>query len=182
MSRIGKQLIVLPAGVEVKIEAGQATVKGPKGSLVQILHPHVKVEQEGRVLKVLVADPEERKDRALWGLFASLLKNMVTGVTQGFEKRLEMTGIGFRSEISGQDLVLSIGFSHPVNFPIPNGVVISVDKEGILIKGMDKALVGETAARIRALKKPEPYQGKGIKYAGEIIRRKAGKAVTKAAA
>lgn len=182
MSRIGKQPITLPAGVSAELKDGAVSVKGPKGSLEIKLHPHVKVTQEGADLKVAVLNPEETNDRALWGLFGSLIQNMVEGVIKGFEKRLEMSGIGFKSEMKGKNLVLHIGYSHPVNFAVPVGVEITMDKDVIVVKGIDKGLVGETAAQIRALKKPEPYQGKGIKYVGEIIRRKAGKAATKAAA
>lgn len=182
MSRIGKQPITLPIGVSAELKDDIVSVKGPKGSLEIKLHPHVKVTQEGADLKVAVLNPDETGDRALWGLFGSLIQNMVEGVTKGFEKRLEMSGIGFKAEMKGKNLVLYIGYSHPVNFAVPAGVEISMDKDVIVVKGIDKGLVGETAARIRALKKPEPYQGKGIKYVGEIVRRKAGKTATKAAA
>jgi len=181
MSRIGKQPINLPAGVSAELKVGFIAIKGPKGALEIKLHPHVTVVQEGADLKVTVLNPEETNDRALWGLFGSLIQNMVEGVTKGFEKKLEMSGIGFKAEVKGKNLVLNIGFSHQVNFAVPAGVEITMEKDVIVVKGIDKGLVGETAARIRALKKPEPYQGKGIKYAGEIIRRKAGKAATKAA-
>lgn len=182
MSRIGKQPINLPAGVSAELKEGAVAIKGPKGVLEIKLHPHITVKQEGADLKVAVLNPEEKKDRALWGLFGSLIQNMVEGVTKGFEKRLEMSGIGFKSELKGKNLVLHIGYSHSVDFAVPAGVEVAMEKDVIIIKGIDKSLVGETAARIRALKKPEPYQGKGIKYAGEIIRRKAGKAAVKAAA
>ena len=182
MSRIGKQPINLPTGVSAELKDGFVAIKGPKGALEIKLHPHVKVDQEGADLKVAVFDPEETNDRALWGLFGSLIQNMVEGVTKGFEKKLEMSGIGFKAEVKGKNLVLHIGYSHPVDFVVPVGVEITMEKDVIVIKGIDKGLVGETAARIRALKKPEPYQGKGIRYVGEIVRRKAGKAATKAAA
>lgn len=182
MSRIGKQPINLSAGVSVELKEGAVAIKGPKGVLEIKLHPHVTVVQEGANLKLTVLDPEEKKDRALWGLFGSLIQNMVEGVTKGFEKRLEMSGIGFKSEIRGKNLVLHIGYSHSVDFAVPAGVEVAMEKDVIVIRGIDKGLVGETAARIRALKKPEPYQGKGIKYVGEIVRRKAGKAAVKAAA
>lgn len=182
MSRIGKKPIVLPAGVEAAISGNKLTIKGPKGTLDLKLHPHVQVRPEGSGLQVEVTEPEEKKDRSLWGLFRNLINNMVVGVTVGYEKRLEMSGIGFKAVVKGKDLVLEIGFSHPVIFPIPPGIEINVDKEGMAIKGLDKALVGEVAACLRALKKPEPYKGKGIKYDGEIIRRKAGKAAVKSAA
>lgn len=182
MSRIGKKPIVLPTGVEANLTREQVAIKGPKGSLSLKLHPHVKVIQEGQELKVTVKEPEEKKDRALWGLFGSLIQNMVEGVITGYEKKLEMSGIGFKAELRGKELVLNIGYSHPVHFPLPPGIEASVDKEIISIKGIDKALVGEIAARIRALKKPEPYKGKGIKYVGEVIRRKAGKTAVKTTA
>ena len=179
MSRIGKQLINLPAGVEATIKPSEVVIKGPKGQLMVKTHPAVTVVQEDSVLKVSVKNPEEKKERSLWGLFASLLKNMVIGVTAGYEKKLEMSGIGFKAEVKGKNLILNIGYSHAVDFPIPEGLEITVEKEFINVKGIDKQLVGEIAAQIRALKKPEPYQGKGIKYVGEIIRRKAGKAAVK---
>ncbi len=179
MSRIGKQLINLPAGVEAAIKPNEVVIKGPKGQLTVKTHPAVTVVQDDSVLKVSVNNPEEKKERSLWGLFASLLKNMVIGVTMGYEKKLEMSGIGFKAEVKGKNLILNIGYSHAVDFPIPEGLEIIVEKEFITVKGIDKQLVGEIAAQIRALKKPEPYQGKGIKYVGEIIRRKAGKAAVK---
>lgn len=181
MSRVGKKPIVLPAGVEAAISGNKVTIKGPKGTLDLTLHPHVRVQQVGSELKVEVAEPEEKKDRSLWGLFRNLINNMAVGVAVGYEKRLEMSGIGFKAAVKDKILVLEIGYSHPVHFPIPPSIEIIVDKEGIAIKGIDKALVGETAACLRALKKPEPYKGKGIKYAGEVIRRKAGKAAVKSA-
>ena len=182
MSRVGKKPIVLPEGVEAEIKPDQAVIKGPKGTLTLKLHPLVKLIKEDKTLKVEVVHPEVKKERSLWGLFGSLLKNMVEGVTKGFEEKLEMSGIGFKAELKGQKLILSIGFSHTVDFAIPEGIEASVDKEIITIKGIDKILVGEIAARLRALKKTEPYKGKGIKYVGEIIRRKAGKAAVKTAA
>lgn len=181
MSRVGKQPTNLPAEVTANFSPDVISIKGPKGMLSLKIVPQVKIEQEGPILKVSVNNPENKKERALWGLFARLLKNMVEGVTKGFEKQLEMNGIGFKAEVKGRNLVLNIGFSHPVNFSIPEGIEISVNKEVITVKGIDKHLVGDTAARIRGLKKPEPYKGTGIKYAGEVIRRKAGKTAVKAA-
>lgn len=182
MSRIGKKPIVLPSGVEANLQKEFVEIKGPKGSVTVPLHPHVKVEQKDGSLAVSVLDSETKLDRSLWGLFGSLLNNAVDGVTKGFLKRLELVGVGFKGVIKGPDLVLEVGFSHPVAFKIPEGISIVVDKEGIKVSGIDKSLVGETAARIRAIKKPEPYKGTGIKYAGEVVRRKAGKTATKAAA
>lgn len=182
MSRIGKKPIVLPEGVEAEIKPDQVVIKGPKGTLTLKLNPLVQVTKEDKTLRAAVRHPEEKKERALWGLFGSLLKNMVEGVTKGFEKRLEMSGIGFKAELKGQSIILSIGFSHTVNFVIPSGIEVKVEKEILIIRGIDKILVGEIAARLRTLKKPEPYKGKGIKYVGEIIRRKAGKAAVKTTA
>lgn len=182
MSRIGKKAIILPAQVEAAIADGKISIKGPKGSLMQAFHPRVTVSKEGNELKITVKDPELKSDKALWGLFGSLIKNMIEGVTKGFEKKLEMNGIGFKAEVKSKNLILDVGFSHSVNFPIPAGIEISVEKNVITVKGFDKQLVGSVAAQIREIKKPEPYIGKGIKYADEIIRRKAGKAATKSAA
>lgn len=177
MSRIGKKPIKLPEQVEVKVESGEITIKGPKGSLKQALLPQISATIDGPELKVLIKDENDNQQRALWGLFRSLISNMVLGVTQGFAKQLEINGIGFKAAVSGQNLVLNVGFSHPVNYAIPADVIISVDKNIINVSGIDKQRVGQIAAEIRAIKKPEPYKGKGIKYLEEVIRRKAGKAV-----
>lgn len=179
MSRIGKKIISLPANVEATISGNKVTIKGPKGTLEQILHPHVAVAKEDNGLKISVKDPELKSDKALWGLFGSLLKNMVEGVVKGYEKKLEMNGIGFKAEVKGKNLILDVGFSHPINFSLPAGIEVIVEKNTITIKGFDKQLVGSIAAQIREIKKPEPYLGKGIKYSDEIIRRKAGKTATK---
>lgn len=172
----------MPAGVTGSLQDGKLTITGPKGTLTVAVHPRVKINIEGSSLAITVVNPENLQDKALWGLFASLIKNMVTGVTQGFEKKLEMNGIGFKAEVRGQNLVLDVGFSHSVNFPIPTGIEIVMEKNIIKIRGIDKQLVGSVAANIRSIKPPEPYLGKGIKYADEIIRRKAGKAATAAKA
>jgi large subunit ribosomal protein L6 len=177
MSRIGKLPVIITAGVTVKIDGQQVEIKGPKGQLTISLHEHVKVEQVEQHLTVTVQQPDNQADRALWGLSRVLLSNMVTGVTEGYTKKLEINGVGFKAAVSGQNLVLNLGFSHPVNFPIPTGATIAVEKNVVTISGIDKQLIGETAAKIRSLKKPEPYKGKGIKYQDEIIRRKAGKVV-----
>lgn len=176
MSRIGKQLIPIPSGAEVTIVGSDIRIKGPKGELVRTLHPVVTLIQENSALQVTVANPEEKSQRALWGLSRALLANMVEGVTNGFSKSLEVNGVGFKVALAGNALTLSLGFSHPVVFPLPTGILGAVEKNVITISGIDNQLVGETAARIRALKKPEPYKGKGIKYVGETVRRKAGKA------
>ncbi len=176
MSRIGKQPIEIPAGVEVLTEGISLTVKGPKGNLSLVLHDHVKLNRSENQLTVEVLEPEQKRDRALWGLFQRLVSNMVTGVTKGFEKQLEVNGIGYKVALAGKKLNFSLGFSHPVEFQLPETIEATVEKNVVTIKGIDKHLVGEIAAQIRSLKKPEPYKGKGIKYATEVIRRKAGKA------
>lgn len=181
MSRIGKQPINIPAGVEVKIDGGKISVKGPKGQLSEKLHPFVTVEKKDGQLLVAVADPEDKKQRSLWGLFQRLISNLVIGTTKGFSKQLEINGIGYKAAVLGGNLVLNLGYSHPVEFKIPKDLEIKAEKNLITIAGADKQLVGQTAAQIRALRKPEPYKGKGIKYAGEVIRRKAGKTAAKAA-
>lgn len=182
MSRIGKKIITLPHGVEVTVQNGVFTVKGAKSTLTCKLHPAITVTKEADGLKVTVEKPEIRDNNALWGLFGSVIKNMVQGVTKGFEKRLEMNGIGFKAEVRGKILVMEVGLSHSVNFAIPEGVNVVMEKNIIIITGADKQLVGSVAANIRDIKPPEPYLGKGIKYSDEIVRRKAGKAATKAAA
>lgn len=176
MSRIGKQTIPVPSGVEVSITPTQVNVTGVKGALSLPLHKSVKVFLENGVVSVAVTQPNQKNDRALWGLFNRLLANMVIGVTKGFQKQLEVNGVGFKVSVSGSQLNLSLGFSHPVVFELPKGIEAKVEKNLITISGIDKQLVGETAARIRALKKPEPYKGKGIKYVDEVIKRKATKA------
>lgn len=177
MSRIGKKPIIIPKGVQVNILPGQITAKGPKGEVSEKLHPHVRVEQKEGVVLVLVNNPDDKKDRALWGLFRALIANMCEGAEKGFAKQLEINGIGFRAALSGKKLVLNIGFSHPVEFELPAGISTKIEKNIITIEGVSKQLVGETAARIRALRRPEPYKGKGIKYIDEVIRRKVGKQV-----
>jgi len=180
MSRVGKQLIEIPNGVEAKVEGNLVSVKGPKGELNQELHPLVSVEIKENILTVKVKDETIKSQRALWGLFASLIKNMVIGVTDGFEKKLEINGVGYKAAVSGRKLTLNVGFSHPVEYDIMDGVDIKVEGNVITINGIDKQSVGETAAQIRKVKKPEPYKGKGIKYSDEVVRRKAGKAAATA--
>lgn len=182
MSRVGKLPIVLPAGVTVTVANGQAEIRGPKGTLQIVVHPRVTITQADQQITIGVADEHLQDDRALWGLFRMLLANAVTGVTTGFTKQLEINGVGFKAAASGQTLNLNLGFSHPIAFPIPTGITVTVEKNIVTISGVDKQLVGETAAKIRRLKKPEPYKGKGIKYVDEVIRRKAGKVVKAAGA
>ena len=180
MARVGKNPISLSAGVEVKIDGQKIKIKGPKGELSIDIHPDVVVACADQKITVTVADALDNKQNALWGLFRSILNNMVKGVTVGFEKKLEINGIGFKAQASGQKLILNVGFSHPVDFDLPLGIKAAVEKNVITISGIDKQVVGEVAANIRKIKKPEPYLGKGIKYLDEIIRRKAGKAAGKA--
>lgn len=180
MSRIGKQLIVIPAGVDFKVEEGIVTVKGPKGQLIQKLHPQVRVEKNDNNVSIKVLDETDKSQRALWGLFGSLIKNMITGVTEGFTTKLEINGVGMKAAATGNKLVLNVGFSHPVEYLIPSGTAVAVEGNVIVVTGIDKQLVGETAAQIRKIKKVEPYKGKGIKYVGEKYIKKAGKAASKA--
>ncbi|HTM69225.1 MAG TPA: 50S ribosomal protein L6 [Candidatus Binatia bacterium] len=176
MSRVGKKPLTIPSGVTVTVTDDAVAVKGPKGQLSLALHPSVKVSQEGSDLSVSVKDTENVKQRALWGLFRRLIENMVVGVSKGYEIKLEINGVGFKAGVQGKVLKLDVGFSHEVDFPIPEGVNVTVEKNVITVSGIDKQFVGETAAQIRRVKKPEPYKGKGIKYVDEQIRRKAGKA------
>ena len=176
MSRVGKKPLTIPDKVDLKVEDGVILVKGPKGELSLTLHPRVELKIEDNELTVTVKNPEDVKDKALWGLFRRLIGNLVTGVTEGFEKKLEINGVGYRASAVGKILKLEVGFSHDVNFEIPEGVDVSLEKNIITVSGIDKQLVCEVTASIRRVRKPEPYKGKGIKYVDEIIRRKAGKA------
>jgi large subunit ribosomal protein L6 len=175
MSRIGKKPIPIPQGVTVAVDGSTVQVAGPKGKLSHTLPAGVSAAAEGGALSV-ARTGDHRSARALHGLSRSLLANMVRGVTDGFERKLEIVGIGYRAQLSGQNLQLALGYSHPVIFPLPEGVQAEVEKQvSITLRGADKALLGQTAARLRALRKPDPYKGKGIKYADEHIRRKVGK-------
>lgn len=179
MSRIGRKPISLPKGVEVKIEDKLVTVKGPKGVLSQEIPGDIVITQEEDQL-IVTRKNDLRQNRAYHGLVRALIANMVEGVNNGFEKRLELVGVGYRAQMQGKKLVISIGFSHPVEIEPPQGIEFEVPAATkIVVKGIDKQLVGNTAAHIRAIRKPEPYKGKGIKYENEKIRRKAGKAGSK---
>ncbi len=182
MSRIGKKIRVLPSGVTAEVKGDSLVVKGPKGELKQKLHPHVTVAVEGNNIKTVVSNEQNGKDRALWGTFSSLVENMLEGVTKGFKKQLEINGVGYKAALKGTSLMLEVGFSHPVEVKAVPGIKYAVEKNIISVEGIDKQLVGEVAAQIRRVKKPEPYKGKGIKYVEETIRRKAGKTAAKAAA
>jgi len=176
MSRIGKKPIQLLDKVKAEVKNKQIKVNGPKGSLDLDLHPAIDVKIEKEVIKVTATDENDREKVALQGLFRSLIANMVEGVGNGFEKKLKLSGIGYKGELKGKDLVLNLGFSNPVDFKIPEGITATVDKNTeITLAGIDKALLGQTAANLRALRPPEPYKGKGIVYADERIIRKVGK-------
>ena len=176
MSRIGKQPIGIPSGVQLTLTGSSLHVKGPKGELVRTLHPVISLKIAEGVAEVHVRTPEDKNQRALWGLFNRLITNMILGVTKGYEKQLELNGVGFRANTSGRTLTLNVGFSHPVEFGLPLGIEAKVEKNVITLSGIDKEVLGESAAQIRRIRKPEPYKGKGIRYVGEVVRKKAGKA------
>lgn len=176
MSRIGKRPIPLPQKVEVKVDGQAVTVKGPKGELSRVLPPEVEVLQEDNTVLVNRRN-DSRAARQRHGLCRTLVANMVEGVSQGFTKRLEIQGVGYRAAVQGRNLVLNIGYSHQVNFEPPDGIQFAVENNtNVIVTGINKEIVGNIAARIRAARPPEPYKGKGIRYAGEFVRRKAGKA------
>jgi large subunit ribosomal protein L6 len=176
MSRIGRLPVKIPTGVDVKVDGRTVRMKGPKGELTETFHPNVTVKQEDGTLVVMRKD-DEKATRALHGLTRSLLQNMVIGVTSGYAKDLEISGTGYRAVLQGKKLQLSLGFSHPVEIDPPAGIAFTTETpQKLRVSGIDKQLVGEIAANIRGLRVPDPYKAKGIKYAGEYIRRKAGKA------
>jgi len=176
MSRIGKQPITVPQGVDVAVADSRVTVKGPRGQLEQSFHRDLRIILDDGTLKVERPD-DEREHRSLHGLTRTLIANMVEGVTNGYEKRLEIVGVGYRAALKGTSLELSVGYSHPVTFPPPAGIEFEVPAPNrVVVRGIDKQLVGEVAAEIRQVRKPEPYKGKGIRYEGEYVRKKAGKA------
>ncbi|MEA5594889.1 50S ribosomal protein L6 [Rivularia sp. UHCC 0363] len=177
MSRIGKQPITLPSKVQVTIDGAKVSVKGPKGELSRELPTEVSVSQEGDTLTVS-RENDSRVCRQMHGLSRTLVSNMVEGVSKGFQRQLKLQGVGYRAQLKGRDLVLNVGYSHPVEIAPPEGIQFAIEEKGvaIVISGYDKEMVGNTAARIRAVRPPEPYKGKGIRYDNEIVRRKAGKA------
>ena len=176
MSRIGNKPITVPEGVEVKIDGQSLTVKGPKGTLSKEFHKNMKITVDGNVLKVERPD-DEPANRSLHGLTRTLINNMIEGTVKGFERKLEVNGVGYRAQKQGTKLVLTLGYSHPVEMEAPEGITFDVPNPNeIIVKGMDKEMVGQTAAVIRTKRPPEVYRGKGIKYAEEVIRRKEGKA------
>ena len=176
MSRIGRKPIVIPAGVDVKLDGTTITVKGPKGTLTRELHPSMKVEIEGA--EIIVSRPNDNKEnRSLHGLTRTLINNMIIGVTEGYQKTLEVNGVGYRCQKQGKDVTLNVGFSHPTIVSDTEDCTLEVPQPNqIIVKGIDKQKVGQYAAEIRSIRPPEPYKGKGIKYIDEVIRRKEGKA------
>ena len=177
MSRIGKRPIEIQKNIKVTVQQQTVTIEGPKGKLSLNVHPRIKVDLKDNII-TLSRGSDSKFDKSLHGLFRTLIFNMIKGITDGYLKELEINGVGFRAQIQDKNLVLNLGFSHPVIFPIPVGITIETPKpERIIVKGVDKVLVGQTAANIRDLYRPEPYKGKGIRYSGEYVRRKAGKTV-----
>lgn len=181
MSRIGKKPIIIPSAVKVEFTGHEAKVAGPKGELKTVMHRDVKAEvKDGKVFVMPNRNELNNKVRGLWGLYRALIANMIEGVEKGFEKKLEIEGVGFKAAVQGDELVLNLGFVNPVKVKKPEGITFAVEKNVITISGIDKEKVGQISAEIRATKKAEPYKGKGIKYQGERIRRKEGKKVVAA--
>jgi len=175
MSRVGRKPIMVPKGVEITFDGTMLLVRGPKGELRRLIHPKVQLDVDGSQILVTNAD-NSKESRSLYGLFRSLIANMVLGVTEGFKKTLEVIGVGYRVERSGNQLVFHLGYSHPIAYDIPTGIDAQIDQRNrVVLSGIDKELLGSTAAKIRGFRTPEPYKGKGIKYFEEKIRRKAGK-------
>ncbi len=175
MSRIGRMPIAIPAGVEVKLDGNTVSVKGPKGELTRTVHQNMKVEVNGAEITVTRPN-DDKENRSLHGLTRTLIANMIKGVTDGFSKELEVNGVGYRASVEGNKLVLNVGYSHPVEMPLPDGIKAEVNDKKITISGIDNQKVGQFAAEVREQRPPEPYKGKGIKYMDEHIRRKEGKA------
>lgn len=181
MSRIGKKIRTIPQGVTVDMKNGEIVVKGPKGELRQEVHPNTTVSIADGNITFEVVNESNKMNRALWGTISSLVNNMIIGVSQGFKKQLEINGVGYKVALKGKDLELTLGYSHPISYKAEPGITFTVEKNVITIEGADKQRVGEVAAQIRSLRKPEPYKGKGVKYMDEVIRRKAGKTAGKGA-
>lgn len=176
MSRTGKKAIAIPTGTDITIGVSEVTVKGKGGTLTKSVHPAVKIAVENNEVMVTPAN-NSRLAKALWGTYAAHMRNMISGVNTPFVKKLQVEGIGFRAELSGKTLKLTVGFSHPVVLTVPDGLTVAIEKNIITVSGADKEQVGEFSATVRATKKPEPYKGKGIRYEGEVVRMKAGKKV-----
>ena len=182
MSRIGKAPIEIPAGVSIQVKDNTVTVKGPKGELSQTISPDIKVEQEGNQL-ILTRPSDDREHRAMHGLYRALIHNMVVGVSEGYKKEMELVGVGYRATANGQVLELALGFSHAIYIKLPKEIKVEAKSERnknplIILESADKQLLGQVCAKIRSLRKPEPYKGKGIKFVGEVIRRKSGKSAS----
>jgi large subunit ribosomal protein L6 len=177
MSRIGKKSITLPSGVEVKLEGGKCLVTGPKGKMEFPFSDLVQLKVEDGKVFTYVSDPSDRQVKTMWGTMRSLINNAITGVASGFEKKLEVIGVGYRVAAANKKVTLNLGYSHPIELAIPDGLEVKVEKNTLVISGIDRQAVGQFAAVIRDQRKPEPYKGKGIKYSDEVIRRKAGKVV-----
>lgn len=175
MSRIGKKAVAIPSGVQIKVDGGNVVVQGPKGKLEKKIASGISVAVEKGQVLVTRAD-DERSTRAKHGLMRALINNMIIGTSQGFERALDINGVGYRAELKGRNVVLYLGYSHPVEYQIPQGIELTVEKQTrLLVRGTDKEIVGKTAAKIRSFRMPDPYKAKGITYLGEVIRRKAGK-------
>lgn len=174
MSRVGKKPILIPQGVEVKIIGSEVIAKGPKGELKEKIQPKIKLTIEDGYI-VVAPELESQKIKAIWGLNRALVANMIQGVSEGYEKKLQVEGVGYRANMDGEDLGLQLGFSHPVGMKKTEGIDFRVEKNIITVSGIDKGKVGQIAAKIRAIRPPEPYKGKGIRYVGEVVRRKEGK-------
>lgn len=180
MSRVGKKPIIIPKEVEVRLDGEILSVKGPKGELRRLIHPNVGLDINVSQITLSISD-NTKESSAISGLFRSLIANMVLGVTEGFKKRLELIGVGYKVERSGNQLVFNLGYSNPIKYDIPKGIDVQLDqKSKLVLSGIDKELLGTVAAKIRSFRPPEPYKGKGVKYVGELVRRKAGKAGVKA--
>ena len=178
MSRIGKMPIPIPNDVKVDLKEGILTVKGPKGELSREIHPKVQIQIDKNQIIISVND-ETKESKSFHGLFRALISNMVVGVSKGFERALDVVGVGYRAELSGRTATFHLGYSHPIVYDLPQGIDAKIDKTRITLMGIDKEVLGRTAAEIRGFRKPEPYKGKGIRYVEEIIKRKAGKTGTK---
>lgn len=176
MSRIGKQPVSIPSGVTVTVDGQDVVVKGPKGTLSLVAHSDIAVTVADNTV-VCEIKRQSKQSSALWGTTRANIANLVEGVTEGFKKQLELHGVGYRAQLKGKDLEFALGFSHPVLIKAPEGITFTVEKDHVTIEGIDKVLVGQVAANIRSLRKPEPYKGKGIRYVGEHVRRKVGKVV-----
>ncbi|MBI4714938.1 MAG: 50S ribosomal protein L6 [Nitrospirae bacterium] len=175
MSRIGKKPVEIPAGVEVRVEGRTVTMKGPKGTLMKSFHPKVSIQKEDQAVQVTLQGTE-REFQPLHGLTRTLVANMAEGVFRGFRKILEVNGVGYRAQVQGRNLVMTLGFSHPVTYALPEGIQAEVEKQTVItLSGVDKELLGQVAADIRSYRVPDPYKAKGVRYRGEVIRRKAGK-------